>query len=424
MSLYNASLYPKRPGNVNPLLHALLLPVFAVLVAFNTVAAGAILLLSILLQGGRRLLALIPGLATLGNGIVERYHALVQRLANRILKDPRDEPILAAAITLGLTAFPVLGLQLVLQEIVWPLVLAFYAFVYGPNIRAFVRSFSAMHQEGHRRGGIFKGDSRCETWTGNTFLYIFFAVPLGLVPHATAHLQQHHRENTGPLDIYATARYNHANAWHFMVYMVREVMYQQFMISPYLYFKSRRKTAQMRSMVMGNLIYFGLLALLALYSWQIAVLYMLIPWGASNFLMGVIHWAQHAFYGGQQDPKDFMCNTTTLLETPVNVLNEGYHVCHHHWANVHWSESPALFEKIKPEMKASRSMVFRDLSVLDLFLLMMLRRFDTLAAKLDWWEPMSHAEKVELLKQRVQPAPIAEQEKDFHRHTLTKNAAA
>lgn len=90
---------------------------------------------------------------------------------------------------------------------------------------------------------------------------------------------------------------------------------------------------------------------------------------------------------------------------------------------MHWSESPQLFERIKPEMRAAQSMVFRDLSVMDLFLLLMLRRFEVLADKLEWWEPLSQAEKVALLRQRVRPAPIHEHER-LHQQTLAGRQVA
>lgn len=422
MTTTHDSLYPQRPANVGPVFHCIAMPLFAVLVAFSLVAIVAILTLAFSLQLLRWLLTRVPGVSALSSAIAAFYHRQVQRLADRWLKDPRDEPILAAAITLAFTAGPIFIAQLWLGEVWWPLVIAFYAAVYGPNIRAFVRSFSSMHQEGHVPGGIFKRPSRLDQWCGNSFLYMFFAIHMGLTPHALAHLQQHHRENAGPLDLYATARYDHANLWHFVVYMVREVMYQQFLISPYLYFRSREKRRQMRAMLVGNLIHLALFAALALYSLPIALFYMLVPWCASNVLMGVIHWSQHAFYGGQEDPKDFMYNTVTLLEKPVNILNEGYHVCHHHWANVHWSESPELFERIKPEMQVAQSMVFRDLSVMDLFLLLVLRRFDRLADKLEWWQPLSHEEKVALLRKRVKPAPIEAHER-AHRQPMSSREA-
>jgi hypothetical protein len=45
--------------------------------------------------------------------------------------------------------------------------------------------------------------------------------------------------------------------------------------------------------------------------------------------------------------------------------------------------------------------------------MLMLRRFDALADKLDWWEPLSQAEKVALLKRRCAAAPIAEHEQAY-----------
>lgn len=415
MATTTDSLYPARPGNIGPVLHAMAVPIFAVMLVFNTIAIVSVLSLSLALHIGRRLLERIPGVRTGSGRIAAAYHRRIQILADRVLKDPRDEPILAAAITLGWTAYPVLAVQLFLGEPSLPLALLFYACVYGPNIRGFARSFSSMHQEGHRPGGMFKRTSLLEKWTGNSFLYMYFALPMGLTPHSAAHLQQHHRENAGPLDVYATARYDHANAFHFMAYMIKEVMYQQFLISPFLYFREKRRAALMRSMILGNVIHIGLFALMAWYSLPIAVLFMLVPWCASNFMMGVIHWSQHAFYGGQSDPGDYMANTVTLLEKPVNMLNEGYHVCHHHWENVHWSESPALYERIKPQMRDAGSIVFRDYGVLDLFMRLMLRRFDDMADKLEWWEPLSHEQKVALLKQRTGPAPIAEHERQRRR---------
>ncbi|WP_347901899.1 fatty acid desaturase [Pseudomonas purpurea] len=423
MSTSTDTLYPQRPANISRLFHFFAIPLFSVLMVFNLAAVAVILVIAFTLQGARWLLAKIPGVSAASGAWVRGYHRLVQRLANKILKDPRDEQILAAAISLSVTAVPVFIAQLWLKEISWPLVVAFYACVYGPNIRSFVRSFSAMHQDGHVPGGIFKQSSVLDRWVGNSFLYMYFAIPMGLTPHAAAHLQQHHRESAGPLDVYATARYDHANLWHFMVYMVREVMYQQLLISPWLYFKSKDKPTQARSMVAGVLVHLGVFVALALYSLPIAVLYMLVPWCASNILMGVIHWSQHAFYGGQQDPHDWMYNTVTLLEKPVNIFNEGYHACHHHWSIGHWSEAPALFEKLKPELAAAQSMVFRDLSVLDIFFMLIFRRFDAMAHKLDWWEPLTHEEKVQLLRRRVLPAPIHAHEQAHQHRTPAPSSA-
>ena len=398
----------KRPMEKMPTWgHWLFMPLFAVIQVFNTLAIGIILSISTLLFAVQTVLYWIPGIKKFSQACSDVYHDGVQAIADLVLKDPRDEPILAAVIGLTFTAVPVFLAQLWLVEINWYLVAAFYALVYGPNIRSFVRSFSAMHQDGHLRGGVFKGGSWLEKWTGNSFVYMYLAIFRGIIPHAVAHGQQHHRENTGLQDVYSTSDYDHTSMVDFTRYMIKEVMYQQFMITPFIYFRSINFKEQMRAMVAGNLIYWSLFGALALYSWEIAVLYMLVPWFASNFLMGVIHWSQHTFYGGQQQDKNYLYNTTTILESPENFLNEGYHVCHHHWKCRHWSEAPALYDEIQDEMRANQSVVFNDLSTMDLFLMLMLKRFDAMAKKLQWWDDISHEDKVALLKMRTKPVTFA-----------------
>jgi hypothetical protein len=53
-------------------------------------------------------------------------------------------------------------------------------------------------------------------------------------------------------------------------------------------------------------------------------------------------------------------------------------------------------------MRDSRSLVFRDLDYMQLFIeLTVLRRSDVLAEKLIPWEPMSHEQKLALLAKRT-----------------------
>ncbi|RFA29217.1 hypothetical protein CAI21_10645 [Alkalilimnicola ehrlichii] len=359
--------------------------------------------LAAVLHAVRLLLGAVPGVRPLSRWLLEHYHGMITPLARRVMVDPRNAPILAAVISLAATALPIFIAQLVLYEINWWLVLAFYAVVFGPNVRAYVRSFSALHQEGHHNG--LKGRSPYEQACGSSFFYAFLCVVSGLIPHAVGHTQQHHRENGTRIDAFASHRYDHANLWHFFRYMTRDVIYQQFMVTPYLYFKSKGKHTQAAIMIKGNIVYFAVLLPVAIYSWEIALWYMLVPWGASNFLSGVIHWVQHAFYGGRRDYDNFLTHTITLKEAPVNFLNEGYHLCHHHSPGLHWTESPELFERLRDDLKAADSMVFRDLGVTNFFLLLtVFRAFGVLARKYEPWEPMTHEEKIAHIKLRAKPA--------------------
>lgn len=407
------------PGNINPILHFALWPVRVAIVIWSTVSMIGIFALASVLHALRMLLGAVPGVRLAGGWLVDRYHAMLMPLARRVMVDPRNEPILAAVISLAITALPIFAAQLVLYEINYFLVLAFYAFVFGPNVRAYVRSFSALHQEGHRNG--LKGRSPYEKACGSSFFYAFLCVVSGLIPHAVGHTQQHHRENGNRIDAFASHRYDHANLWHFLRYMERDVVYQQFMVTPYLYFMSKGRHTQAGIMIKGNLVYLAVLLPVAIYSWEIALWYMLVPWGASNFLSGVIHWTQHAFYGGRRDYDNFMTNTITLKESPVNFLNEGYHLCHHHSPGRHWSESPALFEELREDLKKADAIVFRDLGVTDFFLLMtVFRAFGVLARKYESWEPMSHEVKIAHLKLRAKPAgTFAQTEMDVRPRELS-----
>ncbi len=400
---------PETPAGISPALHYALWPLRVAVVLFSSLSIAIIFPFAMLLHVLRRGLELLPGVRAGEDLAIRWYHRQVDRLGRRVLVDPRDEPILAAVLSLSLTAVPVFIAQLVLYKLNHltlniALLFAFYAFIFGPKLRAFARSFSALHQEGHRNG--LKGKSPYQDLAGTSFFYAWLCVWTGLIPHAVGHVQNHHRENTGPLDNFGSARYNHANLWHFFCYMVRDVVYQQFMVTPYLYFKQHGRRKQAGIMIKGNIVYLLCLLPVLAYSPAIAFWYMLVPWGASNFISGLIHWSQHMFYGGREDSRNYVTNTITLLEKPVNFLNEGYHLSHHYRSGLHWTENPATFERMQPEMRAAGSMVFRDFGVVDIFCLVTLfRAFNTVARKLETWEPMTHAEKVALLKERLQPAP-------------------
>src|SRR5260370_257646 len=119
-----------------------------------------------------------------------------------------------------------------------------------------------------------------------------------------------------------------------------------------------------------------------------------------NFINAITAWVQHAFCDPEH-PEDYFANSVTAVDE-VNFMNEGYPLCHHHRASLHWTEMPAHFERLRDRMREAGSLVFRDLDFMGLFVeLTLFRRMDVLAEKLVPWEPMNHEQRLALLAKRT-----------------------
>ena len=364
----------------------------------SAVAALPIAALSLGCDGVEKLLGNVHPLHEAYEFLSGAYDRVIERLGKEVLQDQRDTPALRVMVSLTLTAAPIFAIQLILGRPRLLLVIAFYLSLYGVKFQRFVRMFSASHVEAHRRHGYFS--EKYDKVFGRYFEF-FLGYLYGNAPELgrTAHVCLHHRENSGPDDTRHNMRYDRTSRIDFLWYL-SDNFWTVMGLAPYAYFKARGDEKSCRRMLRGMASYYAYFTAVFIYDWRIGILFVLVPLLCMNFINAITAWVQHAFCD-PDNPEDYFANTVTVVDE-VNFLNEGYHLCHHHRASLHWTEMPVHFERLRDRMKEAGSLVFRDLDFLGLFLeLTLFHRMDVLAEKLVPWEPMNHEQKLALLEKRT-----------------------
>ena len=375
--------------------------VAVVMAAASTVAIALVGTLSIGCHAAVMLVAKIGPLRTLYEALSGAYDRLLDQLAQKVLRDPRDTPALRLMIAITFSVLPIFLVQLVLKKPSLLLVAVFYLSLYGIRFQRFVRIFSVKHLEAHRPQGYFSG---IYGKIFGRYVEFFLGYLYGNIPELdrTVHVRLHHRENSGFEDNRFHAEYDRTSRLDFFRYLSGNV-WTVLGIEPYLYFKARGDEANCRRLLWGMGRYVIFFTALSIYEWRIGLLFALVPLLCINFITAMIAWVQHAFYD-TRSPNDYFANTVTLCDE-VNFMNEGYHLAHHHRCGLHWTELPAHHERLRDKMRASGSLIFRDLDFIGLFLeLTLIRRMDVLAEKLVPWEPLTHEERLALLAKRTNPA--------------------
>ena len=218
------------------------------------------------------------------------------------------------------------------------------------------------------------------------------------------HVGMHHQEENGPDDLSSTLGYQRDSFLGFLHY------YLAFLTSYVAitrYFRAKGRTHMARKFWVGELSYVLLIVLVALWSWQAALILFVGPVLFTRFALMSGNWAQHAFVD-PDDPQNPYRSITTFVDSTYNhrCFNDGYHLGHHLKPSRHWLEMPDDFEAQRQRIAAEGAIVFRRIDYFVIWFLLMTKSYRTLAR---FWVHVGDGpaptveERVAIMRARVRP---------------------
>jgi hypothetical protein len=323
--------------------------------------------------------------------------SLLERTLARAVNDPRDVPFVVLSLAATFVVIPFAAALYVPGVFRWWLAVAYLAV----NFLGFLDRYILMlHNTSHRV--LYRPRLR---WL-NLYIPWVLGPFFGETPETyfAHHLGMHHPENNLAEDLSSTLPYRRDRLADFLAYYGSFVTRGLWDLSKYL---DRKKRSKLRArMLVGELGFMAFSVALLLVNWRATLVVFIIPVVAVRFLMMAGNWGQHAFVDASAPESPFK-NSITCLADRYNrrCFNDGYHIGHHVKANRHWSEMPADFETNRAQYAREGAIVFRGIDFFAVWLLLMLKRYKTLARHyvvLDGTAP-SEEEIILLLRSRTSP---------------------
>lgn len=324
----------------------------------------------------------------------------IDRLFLRIMLDQRDLPFVRLTLAMTFVLLPAAVAVFLVPRLVgfspWILAVPYWALLFGVFFDKYILM---LHNVSHRR--LFKREWR---WLAN---WITWGVGMlnGESPETyfTHHILMHHSEGNLPKDLSSTMWYRRDSLAHWLLYFFRFFFFIQPEMARYQLAKGRVKVTLW--MIIGEWSFFALCGAMLWLSWEAALIVLVIPFLLCRVLMMAGNWGQHAFIDPAHPDDDYR-SSITCINTRYNrrCFNDGYHIGHHLTASRHWSEMPKDFLDNIGEYAKHDAIVFEGIDFFQVWLYLMLGRYDWLAKHyVDLGHGRSKEEIIAHLKSRVLP---------------------
>jgi len=337
------------------------------------------------------------------------FNRITQRYNTQFVKNSQDAYMMNI-IVLGGVALPAMFAACWYHNKTYgfnvALCMAYHVIRIGPFFMNFAYVYTLCHKEGHSFTGLYSKEYNGNIILRNIFNW-YIGLLYGVVPatFAYGHSINHHRYNNGPNDCITTSDKERDSIVNFIAYVPRWASYS-LNISTVIQFLKEGNTQVALKMIAGSAWFWAFVGVWAYYDPLFAFAYILFPFFENVILLSAVNWSWHAF-NNPDDPEDEYVGSITILDGNINVLNEDAHVVHHQYPGAHWSEHPRLTDKHWDVYAEKQATVFRKTHAFEIFGLVVGRQYDKLAEKFvdlkgeRAGKPMSHEEKVKLIKSRL-----------------------
>lgn len=301
----------------------------------------------------------------------------IERFFLSLIKDERDLPfvILCIKMTILLVASAtLLFVNPYPAAWMWWINAGAHAVILG----LYAGPFTLMlHNTSHRP--FFKKEASALNYYIPWFLGVFVGQsPLLYFAH---HIGMHHSEGNLPEDRSSTMRFQRDGVLDFSIYYFRFLFIGLIDLADYFMHTNTKKRRHFLPMVfIGESLYVAMCVGLWFISPGAVTVVFILPLILVRLAMMMGNWAQHAFVSQDQPNNDYQ-SSITCINTTYNrtCFNDGYHIGHHLFPNMHWTDMPGEFQKNKDLYAQNRAIVFEGIDYNQVWFFLMTKRYDVLA---------------------------------------------